>query len=123
MEPYLPYIPVDPDQLYATVEEKHQQQDMELKQNQAYAVASTNIPVEPNQCYIPTTPSVDPDQLYATQDMELKQNQAYAVASTNIPVEPNQCYIPTTPLVDPDQLYMPQFGGNASSKVLRSQKT
>ena len=38
----------------------HQQQDMELTENQAYT-ATPNIPVEPNQCYVTTTPSVDPD--------------------------------------------------------------
>ena len=43
----------------------HQQQDMELTENQAY-IATPNIPVEPNQCYVTTTLSVDPDQLYAT---------------------------------------------------------
>ena len=106
MEPLSPSYSVDPDQLYATVEEKHQQQDMELKQNQAYAVASTNIPVEPNQCYIPTTPSVDPDQLYATvrvecqqQGFEITENLVYTTAS-NIQLESNQCYAPS---VDLDQ--------------------
>ena len=111
-------------QLDATVEGGHQQQDMELTQNQAYVttnipdavmwdhnsilsgsarchsgggtpatrhgahtnVTTTNIPVETNQHYGTTTPSVD--QLYATvegahqqQDMELAQNQAYVTAT------------------------------------------
>ena len=44
----------------------HQQQDMELTQNQAYICTATSIPVETNQCYGTTTPSVGPDQLYAT---------------------------------------------------------
>ena len=80
---------------------------MEFTKNQAYTVTPI-IPVGPNQCYVTTTPSVDPDQLYATvegeyqlyatvegeyqqQDMKLTANQAYA-ATSNIPVEPNQCY-------------------------------
>ena len=90
-----------------TPQHVHQQQDMELTANQAYVV-TPNIPVEPNQCYVITTPSVDPDQLYATmegdQQLELTENQAYT-ATPNIPVEPNQCYVTTTPSVDPDPLY------------------
>ena len=43
------YQQVD-DQLCATVEGRYQQQDMKLTVNQAYA-ATSNIPVEPNQCY------------------------------------------------------------------------
>lgn len=58
------------DQLYATVQGEQQQQDMELTQNQAY-VTTTNIPVEANECYGITAPSVGPDdQLYATVDGE-----------------------------------------------------
>ena len=67
---------------------------MEPSGNQACA-ANPIIPVEPNLCY-GTTPSVDPDQLYATveeehqqQDMELTENQAYTV-TPNILVEPMQ---------------------------------
>ena len=43
-------LSMDPEQLYATVERK-QQEDMEFRVNQAYA-ATPNIPVEPNQCYM-----------------------------------------------------------------------
>ena len=49
-----------PDQFYAKMEG-----DMDLKENQAYT-ATSNISMEPIQCYVTTTPSVDPDQFYAT---------------------------------------------------------
>ena len=41
---------------------------MEFTKNQAYMVTPI-IPVEPNQCYVTTTPSLD-DQLYATVEGE-----------------------------------------------------
>ena len=47
---------------------------VELTKNQAYTVTPI-IPVGPNQCYVTTTPSVDPDQLYATVEGE---RQLYA---------------------------------------------
>ena len=47
---------------------------MELTKNQAYTVTPI-IPVGPNQCYVTTTPSVDPDQLYVTVEGE---HQLYA---------------------------------------------
>jgi hypothetical protein len=45
--------PVDPDQLYATVEGE----DMKLSQNEAYT--ATSILVDPNQCYGIGTDNVD----------------------------------------------------------------
>ena len=62
-------IPVDPNQCYGTSMDPDQQQDMKLTKNQAYA-ATPNIPVGPNPCYVTTTPSVDPDQLYAIAEGE-----------------------------------------------------
>ena len=63
VEPNQCYVTTTPsDQLYVTVEREHQQQDMELTENQAYTV-TPNIPVEPNQCYSTTIPSVDPEEL------------------------------------------------------------
>jgi hypothetical protein len=96
---------VDP--LYATVEEEHQRQDIELSQNEAYT--ATNIPVHTNSTI---TPSIDPDQLYATvegeQDIELSQNEAYT--AINVPVETNQCYSTTTTSVDSGQHYTTMEG-------------
>jgi hypothetical protein len=89
----------DPNQLSATMEGEHQQQDMKLSRNEAYT--ATNIPVETNQCYGTTTTSVDPDQLRERQqqDIEIYQNEAYT--TTNVPVETNQCYSTTTPSAYP----------------------
>jgi hypothetical protein len=78
---------VDPE--YAALEVRHQQQEIEISQNEAYT--ATNIPVETNQCYGTTTPSVDSnlkptckgdsddDQQYV--DVGITQNQAYTIAN------------------------------------------
>ena len=47
----------------------HQQQDMQLTQNQAY-VTSANVSMKPNESYGTTTTSMDSDLLYATVEGE-----------------------------------------------------
>ena len=51
---------------------------MELIEKQAYT-ATPNIPVKPNQCYVTTTPSVDPEQLRATVEGQ-QQSTAHDTA-------------------------------------------
>jgi hypothetical protein len=57
------------DQLYATVEGVHQQQDLKLSQNEAYT--ATSIPVETNS----TTLSMDLDHLYEVVEGEYQQEE------------------------------------------------
>ena len=56
-------------QVYTKASLVHQEQDMQLTQNQAY-VTSASVSMKPNECYGTTTPSMDSDLLYATVEGE-----------------------------------------------------
>ena len=47
----------------------HQQQSIQLSQNQAY-ITSANVSMKTNECYGTTTTSMDSDHLYATVEGE-----------------------------------------------------
>ena len=64
-------IPTVTNESYSTARlpHVHQEQDMQLTQNQAY-VTSVSVSMKLNECYGTTTPSMDSDHLYATVEGE-----------------------------------------------------
>ena len=64
-------IPTVTNESYSTtyLPHVHQQQSIQLSQNQAY-VTSASVSMKPNECYGTTTASIDSDHLYATVEGE-----------------------------------------------------